>query len=109
MDGSVQPGTMPMIMAWLLGLGAFFALFEGTSKDAPDIVLLKRSALFLAVLGLSLVLTLHVGFKWAAPVLSLSVMLLSYERRLAWMAVGAGLIPLMIWLLFDVFLGRPLV
>lgn len=109
LDGYVQPGTMPRIMAWLLAIGAFLALFEGTSHDAPDLALLARAALFMGILGLSLALTLYIGFKWAAPVLSLSVMLLAYERRLAWMAVGAGLIPLLIWLLFDVLLGRPLV
>jgi hypothetical protein len=36
-------------------------------------------------------------------------MLAAHERRLGWLAVGAGLVPFLVWLLFDVILGRPLI
>ncbi|MDT0682029.1 tripartite tricarboxylate transporter TctB family protein [Roseicyclus sp. F158] len=108
-DGYVQPGTMPRIMAWLVGIGAVLALFERDGRDTPDLALLARSALFLGALALSLALALVIGFKWAAPVLSLAVMVLAYERRWLWLTAGAVGVPLAIWLLFEVLLGRPLV
>jgi hypothetical protein len=108
-DGYAQPGTLPRILAWMLVIGAVLALFEPTSRDAPDVALLRRSLVFLGIVALSFAGTVAIGFKWVAPILTLALMVAAHERRLGWLAVGAGLVPFLVWLLFDVILGRPLV
>ena len=67
-----------------------------------------RVSLFLLLLVASSLAIGQIGFKLAAPFLGLSVMMLAGERRWLWLSVGSLGMPLAIWLLFEVLLGRPL-
>jgi len=104
----IQPGTMPAVAAALIGIGAFLALFEPTARDGPDYPRLARASLFVALLLGAAALVEVIGFKWTAPILALAVMLTAHERRWAWIVTGALIVPLIIWLVFDQLLGRPL-
>lgn len=106
--GSISPATMPAAAAVLIGIGAFFALFEPSAEDQPDYPILSRAFMFIALIGAGIGLIAVIGFRWAAPILSLAIMMVSHERRLIWLAAGAGGVPLAIWVCFEVLLGRPL-
>jgi putative tricarboxylic transport membrane protein len=106
--GSLQPSTMPTVAAALMGLGAAIAIFERSAADAVDTGLLRRALAVIALLLVAALMTHFIGFRWVAPLLCLVTMLLSGERRPAWLFVGAGVVPGLIWAIFEVGLGRPL-
>lgn len=106
--GSLQPATLPTIAAAMIGIGAIVSMFESVGRDKPDTAHLRRAIMFMGVL-IGAVFAIHLtGFLWAAPLLCLITMLVAGERRLAWLATGTALVPLSIWLVFEVGLGRPL-
>jgi len=104
----VLPKTMPTAAAIVIGLGALIALFEASGEDALHVGTTMRVSLFVLLLVASSLAIGQIGFKLAAPFLGLSVMMLAGERRWLWLSVGSLGMPLAIWLLFEVLLGRPL-
>ena len=104
----VQPSSMPIAATVVVGLGAFITLFEAAGRDDPDLATVGQVTLYLAILAASIWLMGLIGFKLAAPILSLSIMWLAHERRWVWLAVGAIATPLAIWLMFEVLLERSL-
>jgi putative tricarboxylic transport membrane protein len=97
-----------MIAAGVLFLGALFSLFERDGRDAPNTALLRRASLFLALVLTAILLTVFIRFEATAALLCLTVMLASGERRPGWLALGTIGVPLIIWLVFEIGLGRPL-
>jgi putative tricarboxylic transport membrane protein len=106
--GPIAPSTLPTTAAVLIGLGAVFALFEPAAEDQPDYRLLRRALVFVAIIGTAVGLIALIGFRWTAPLLSLAIMMMAHERRLVWLAVGVGCVPVAIWIIFDILLVRPL-
>lgn len=104
----LSPSTMPTAAAWMIGFGGLLALFERSSRDNADSVLLRRSGLFLALVACAVAMFGLAGFVWVAPVLALSTMLMAGERRPVPLVAGATVIPFLLWLVVAIGLGRPL-
>ena len=108
----VPPQFYPLLSAWLLaaaGAGLAVSGLRG-GGSAPDIS--RRCAavasLAAAGLGLAVVLMLRMGFVAAGAAVVLAVMLLAGERRIPFLIGLTAVFPALLWLLFDVLLGRPL-
>lgn len=108
--GWLRPRTLPRILAVILMLaGAWQVLGASTPPDArAGAVPWARGALFAAVLIASLALMAQVGFLVVAPVMALTIMLLTGERRPLWLGLGTLGAPAAIWLGVAVLLERPL-
>lgn len=106
--GSLQPATLPTLAAALMGIGALVSLLEPGGRERLYGARLRRTAVYLGLLALPAGMMSLIGLIWTAPALILATMLTAGERRPAWLALGTILVPLAIWAIFEIGLGRPL-
>lgn len=107
-DGVIQPATLPYALCWLItACGAWLVVRPGDTSPPPAHQL-RRAAMHAGLLAGGVAAMASVGFALVAPVLALAIMLLIGERRPWWLAVGALVMPAMIWVFVVQILGRPL-
>jgi putative tricarboxylic transport membrane protein len=106
--GNIRPETVPNWLALIIAACGAILAVRPADRRGLDWRQTGRAAVFLGILGFGIWAMSHVGFVIVAPPLVLAVMLLIGERRPAWLALGVGGMPALIWLLVDVLLGRPL-
>ncbi|MFV0512554.1 MAG: tripartite tricarboxylate transporter TctB family protein [Jhaorihella sp.] len=106
--GWLKPRTLPRILAvFMVICGAILAIWPPADRMGRD-TRWSRAALFAALLAAALALMSRLGFVLIAPVMALVIMLLAGERRPLWLILGAGGMPLLIWLVVAWLLERPL-
>ena len=105
----VSPQFYPLLAAWLLvAAGAGLAVSGGAAAANVPRRRGAAAALAAAGLGLAVFLMLKIGFVAAGAAVALAVMLLAGERRIPFLIGLPAILPFLLWLLFDVLLGRPL-
>lgn len=107
-SAGMKPQTVPRLCAiFLVFLGSIQAAFP-TGRVSLDYHEMARFAYFtlLAIGGLWLFSLF--GFRIAAPVMALAVMLSVGERRIGWIAAGVIVLPAVVWFAVAVLLDRPL-
>ncbi|UJQ94716.1 tripartite tricarboxylate transporter TctB family protein [Mariluticola halotolerans] len=110
MAGPVNPSLFPTIAAWLfviLGVAQIVMVRTATTEINGwyEFIRLLGLALFVFV---SLLLMPRIGYLPSAVLLAGAVCALMLERRLGWLALSIGVVPLGVWFTFEVILGRPL-
>ncbi|AJY52333.1 tripartite tricarboxylate transporter TctB family protein [Halomonas sp. KO116] len=106
--GALAPSDFPSFAAGSILICGLVQLFFPTGTvhfslgEATRALLVTLGAL-VAALGLE-----RVGFLLVAPPCVLAVMLFMGERRVSWLLIGGIVAPLLIWMLFEILLGRPL-
>lgn len=106
--GWMRPQTLPRLCGLaLILLGLVQAVGSGPVALPPRAVV-GRTARAFAVAVAGLWAMAQTGFVWAAPPLALVLMLLTGERRPAWLAGGTVLVPAAIWAVVVPLLGRSL-
>lgn len=106
--GWVRPGTLPNLLALaLLILGLLQAALtpDPTRLELPPAA---RAAGYLGLAAGAVWAMGRLGFPWVAPAMVLAVMLLAGERRPLWLAIGALVLPGLVWLVVVPLLGRTL-
>lgn len=106
--GWLRPRTLPLALSVVIGLCGLALLIRPPGDARPGASHWGRAMLFAGVLGLGLGGVWRFGFLPAAPPLALAIMLLAHERRPLWLVLGAGGMPVLIWLAVEVLLERPL-
>ena len=106
--GWLLPATLPTITAVVVLVSSIVHIVFPTGEAEFDVPLALRAGLFLVMSLLGLLLMHLIGFRIAAPLLVMTVMLLVGERRLFWMITGIVLIPTAIWISIEWLLNRPL-
>ena len=107
----VSPQFYPLLSAWLLvAAGAGLAVSGIRGAAAANVPRRRGAAAALAAagLGLAVFLMLKIGFVAAGAAVALAVMLLAGERRIPFLVGLPAILPFLLWLSFDVLLGRPL-
>ncbi len=110
----VSPQFYPLLSAWLLigsgaGLVVSGAAARGSVGDVPRIgrhLMLVAAAT--ACLGSAVAAMLYLGFVAAGAMIVGGLMLLAGERRLRILLLVPLAFPTFLWIVFDVFLNRPL-
>lgn len=106
--GNLAPSTFPNILALILAACGAILLFKPTTQNAPDLRAMFITIAYVAMLVAGLYAMSKFGFEYVAPLLSLAVMLAIGERRLLWLVLGVVVMPIVIWFLVTVVLGRAL-
>lgn len=107
-SGWIRPETLPLACAAaLVVLGLLQAIPRGKPIEVSGADVL-RAALFAALAFLAVWAMAAGGFRLAAPVFALALMLLVGERRPVWLAIGAIGVPAAIWLTAVPLLDRTL-
>lgn len=104
--GWMRPRTLPTICAVALILLGLALAFFPSGQMPPGNHL--RAVFIMGVLALALVGFAYGGFLIAAPLLMAVLMLVSGERRPLWLFIGVATVPLLIWFVVTIILGRPL-
>ncbi|WP_380057913.1 tripartite tricarboxylate transporter TctB family protein [Falsihalocynthiibacter sp. SS001] len=107
-DGSIPPQALPVFYAALIGIfGAIVALRE-RDQVMIDAAQARKVGMFLVLTTVGVIAMEYFGFEYVAPVLAAVLLLIVGERRPLWLALGALIGPVSIWLFFEVLLGRLL-
>ena len=107
--GWVRPETVPNAMAVaLIVLGLMQAAFAKDGSAAWRTHAALRALGYLAVTTLAVWAMGQFGFIVIAPVMMLVLMLLIGERRLLWLGLGVGAVPVIVWLTVVRLLDRTL-
>lgn len=106
--GAIHPATMPNALAILLSICGAALILRPTAQQPPDLRLMLRAGLYLAVLVAGIAAMSWFHFVYVAPPLALAIMLLIGERRPLWLLTGVAVIPFLIWLVVRVALDRSL-
>lgn len=106
--GWVRPQTVPNAMAWLIAIAGMVQLVRPSGNTSPDIAKVFPAGLHIIILAAGVFAISHFGFRLVSPVLALIIMLVVGERRPLWLGLGVIGIPVLIWIVVAVLLGRPL-
>ena len=106
--GWLRPATLPIITAVIVLVSSIVHFIFPTGKAEFDVRPALRAALFFVISLLGLFLMHLVGFRIAAPLLVMVIMLLVGELRPIWLIAGIVLIPLAMWTSIELLLNRPL-
>ncbi len=106
--GNISPSTFPNILAIVLAVCGALLLYKPTAQQTPDIRSIAITTLYVLLLCIGLYAMSKVGFEYVAPILALVIMLAIGERRSLWLAIGVIGIPVLIWFLVTIALGRAL-
>lgn len=106
--GAIRPKTMPQILAVLLGIfGAALMIRPADGSDLQPAPWGRFTAVVIFLVGGVWCLS-RFGFAYVAPPLALVLMLIMGERRIIWIALGALVMPGVIWAAITLVLQRPL-
>lgn len=107
-SGWILPQTLPRACGVaLVLLGLWLAVFPKGAVTLDG----YEAAIVTLCLGLSAIsvwLMGRIGFLWTAPMLAALLVALIGERRWPWALAGVFSAPVLIWLVVDQLLGRPL-
>ncbi len=106
--GWVRPQTVPNAMAWIIIIAGLAQLIRPTGSVSADIAKMSRAAMHLLIVAGGVLAISQFGFRLVSPLLALAIMLTVGERRPVWLALGVIGIPVLIWFVVAVLLGRPL-
>ena len=106
--GWVRPQTVPNAMAWIITIAGVVQVIQPTGAISADIARIGRAVLHLLIVAGGILAISQFGFRLVSPFLALAIMLAVGERRPVWLALGAIGIPVLIWFVVAVLLGRPL-
>ena len=106
--GWLRPATLPNVTAIIVIVASIIHVIFPSGKAEFDGPLAMRAGLFFVISLAGLFLMHLVGFRIAAPLLVMVVMLLVGERRPLWLISGIVLIPLAMWSSIELLLNRPL-
>jgi len=106
--GFMRPQTLPQTCAAGLGIGGLLLIAFPAGATRFDARRTLKSACLLGAALITVWTMAHLGFLWAAPLLSAILALSLRERRWPWLAATAIGLPLAIWLIVEPLLGRSL-
>ena len=106
--GWLRPATLPIITAVIVLISSIVHFIFPTGKAEFDVQPALRAGSFFAISLSGLFLMHLIGFRMAAPLLVLVIMLLVGERRPIWLIAGIVLVPLAMWSSIELLLNRPL-
>ncbi len=106
--GWLRPDTLPVVTCWVVTACGLWQATLTPAQVRPRARVVARLLLYLIVAFSAVWAMTRLGFLVLAPILVLLLNLLAGERRVAWLAAQTVCVPLVIWLLVDVLLGRPL-
>ena len=106
--GWLRPATLPKITACIVMISSIIHFAFPSGRAEFDVPLALRAGLFFVISLTGLFLMHLVGFRIAAPLMVMVVMLLVGERRPLWLIAGIVLIPLAMWSSIELLLNRPL-
>ncbi|MEO9275200.1 tripartite tricarboxylate transporter TctB family protein [Marinomonas sp. 5E14-1] len=105
----LTPKTFPVWLSWLMVIAGVIQ-FIAANKSA---VKMPSGLLRIVFLCSSFALVIYVssftGFIFISPVLAFVLMYFMNERRPLWLGLGVFAVPIGIWLIVDVMLGRELI
>jgi len=109
-DGSgLTPKTFPVWLSWLLVIAGVIQLIAA-NKSAVEIPKgLLRIVFLCSCFALVIYVSSFTGFIFISPVLAFVLMYFMNERRPLWLGLGVCVVPIAIWLIVDVMLGRELI
>ncbi|MEE9335405.1 MAG: tripartite tricarboxylate transporter TctB family protein [Granulosicoccaceae bacterium] len=106
--GNISPSTFPNVVSIVIAVCGAMLLFRPTPHQSPEIRSVVITSTYVLLLVVGLYVMSRLGFEYIAPVLALIIMLAIGERRPLWLVVGAIVIPVLIWFLVTIALGRAL-
>lgn len=106
--GWVRPQSVPNAMAWIIAIAGLVQLIRPRGGISADIARMSRAALHLLIVACGVLAISQFGFRLVSPLLALTIMLTVGERRPVWLVLGVIGIPVLIWFVVAVLLGRPL-
>lgn len=105
----LTPKTFPVWLSWLLVITGSIQLLMSNKSS----IVVPSGLLRIVFLCLCFALVIYVssftGFIFISPVLAFVLMIFMNERRPLWLGLGVAVVPLTIWLIVDVVLGRELI
>lgn len=105
--GAIKPVTVPFAALLVMAVSAGAMVLEPDMKLRIERSFLGR-LLLIVIMTVSAVLALQfIAFEYSMPVFALVIMLLAGERRILWLGLGSG-IPIAVWAIAELALGRPL-
>lgn len=109
MPGFVNPALLPQVAGWLfILLGAIQCLARVRTAKPADPVELARLGVTVACVAAAIWLMPRLGYPLSAIALAAALCGLTFERRVGWLLVSVGAVPIGVWLVFEQVLGRPL-
>ncbi len=106
--GNISPNTFPNILSIIIAVCGTMLLFKPTTQQAPDLRSVAITSMYVLLLVVGLYAMSKFGFEYVAPVLAFVIMIAIGERRLHWLLLGIVGMPVLIWLLVTIVLGRAL-
>ena len=106
-SGIIRPATIPTVTLALMAVCAVVMFFEPVKEKDTEAEFLIRLALIIAWLLCALITLNYLPFQYVMPVFALLTMVQIGERRWYWLTAGT-LVPVLVWLLIEIVLGRPL-
>ena len=107
-EGNISPNTMPNIISWVIAFCGALLILKPTPHQLQDMRFFIRTGAYAGILAAGIYAMSLFGFEYIGPVLALAIMLMIGERRPLWLGAGVILMPLIIWFLVTVVLGRAL-
>ena len=108
-DGNIAPATLPLMLSWVIAGSGALLMVKPSGFRAPPHRQLVRAGLVAGILAGAVGLMSVFGFMLISPILALVLMCIGGERRPAWLAVGALVMPALIWFCVAFLLGRVLI
>lgn len=108
-DVILQPRVFPQIGAIIIVVAGTLQFFFSKSKvELPSLRDFVRVLIVCGLIIASVFVMERFGFLVGAALLMAAVMYLVYERRPIWLIVAIAVMPVLIWVIFEVVLRRPL-
>lgn len=105
----LDPSLFPKLAGWIIAtLGLLLVVFARSDSNVPPRQEVLLMLCFIAALVVAALFLPVLGFLPVACGLMVVSILLLRERRPIWAALTFVGVPLFVWLLFVVLLGRPL-
>lgn len=106
-SGVIRPATIPAATLVLMAISAMVMVFEPMKEKDANAEFLVRMAFIVACFFCALITLNFIPFQYVMPVFAFVTMVQIGERRWLWLIAGS-LVPVLVWFLIEVVLGRPL-
>ncbi|PCI05133.1 MAG: hypothetical protein COB78_00485 [Hyphomicrobiales bacterium] len=108
-DGMMSPTLFPSIAAWMFILfGSIQAITSSEPLKLPSAREFIRSGM-IALIVLAAILAMEwLGFLIVATAFMAILTMFMYERRPIWLVATIIVMPICVWLVFELLLRRPL-
>lgn len=109
MQGAVDPSLFPRVAAWLfVGLGIVQLLTKTQTTMGVDRAQFLRVCFLCLVALFCIILMPIVGYLAASVGLMIVVCSVMFEKRWLWLVTSVVVVPVCVWLAFEILLRRPL-